>query len=927
MRTILDNISMADTLTYTVGGTIRPGVGLYVARNADKDLFQLCRKGEFAYVLSARQVGKSSLMVRTAAQLKKEEQRCIIIDLNQVGTQVDAETWYVTLLTIIADELTLDADIDEWWRSNANLGVSHRLIRFFQEFVLANIEQQVTIFIDEIDITLSLDFTDDFFAAIRYLYNKRAQTPEFSRLSFVLIGVATPGDLMKDANRTPFNIGQRVDVTDFTFEEALPLVEGLGLPRDQNERTLDLIMHWTRGHPYLTQRLCQAMAERARDEWREDNLNDLVAETFFGPESEHDHNLRFVGEMLTKRADAVLKTLLTYKEIRYTKRPLRDEEQSPVKNHLKLSGIVRRENGKLHVRNRIYKNVFDRNWLKEHWPVSWFQTVPRGVKVASAFVVLLLITSLVLLFGFINATRERTKAANTAQENARLAQERLNETLRLNEQLQSANKNLNDSTTALQFARLEAEKEAERATTFAEAEQRAANQARQAQRQTTQEKQRADSLLGVADVANDSLEKTISQVSRQRLTTLALSLTIESQKQQEQFELERAALLARQAWLFNEKYGGGFEEQVYEALRTSLNALGERDGKNLGGPTVMRLSSGVRALAVSPDGKYVFTGGEDGSVSYLELMTKDTQRFLSGDNRHKAGVRAMLFNSKTNSLITAGDDNAIMFWQFTKDDNLRRKATSDRHENRVWALAQSADFQTLASAGASGKILLWDTAKPNTKLKKTFEHESRVRALAFSAQGDQLASAGDDGVVKLWNTQTGDASTFQNDGKVNALHFVAEDSVLMTGGGTAGVLRFWRLNDPNSEPILRTGHAGPINAIALSPDGRRVATASSDKTIRLWSLEEEIDPIMLQGHESWVWSIAFDPGGETLVTGGGDKTLRFWITRPEILAEKVCGECTRNLAREEWATYVGVDIPYERACPDLPGPNAQTGSN
>ena len=77
------------------------------------------------------------------------------------------------------------------------------------------------VFVDEIDTTLRLGFTDDFFASIRYLYNERASNKNLARLSFVLLGVASPGDLMKDTERTPFNIGQRVDLNDFTEDEAL----------------------------------------------------------------------------------------------------------------------------------------------------------------------------------------------------------------------------------------------------------------------------------------------------------------------------------------------------------------------------------------------------------------------------------------------------------------------------------------------------------------------------------------------------------------------------------------------------------------------------------------------------------------------------------------------------------------------------------
>jgi hypothetical protein len=80
------------------------------------------------------------------------------------------------------------------------------------EVVLSQISERVVISVDEIDTTLRLNFTDNFFAGIRFLYNARATNPALARLSFVLRGVASPGDLMKDPERTPFNIGERVDL-------------------------------------------------------------------------------------------------------------------------------------------------------------------------------------------------------------------------------------------------------------------------------------------------------------------------------------------------------------------------------------------------------------------------------------------------------------------------------------------------------------------------------------------------------------------------------------------------------------------------------------------------------------------------------------------------------------------------------------------
>src|SRR5262245_18452767 len=99
----------------------------------------------------------------------------------------------------------LDTDVTAWWRARDHLGVTQRLTLFFQEVLLAEVSAPIVVFVDEIDTTLSLDFTDDFYAAILYLYNSRSRVPEFQHLSFVLIGVATPGDLIRDPQRTPFN--------------------------------------------------------------------------------------------------------------------------------------------------------------------------------------------------------------------------------------------------------------------------------------------------------------------------------------------------------------------------------------------------------------------------------------------------------------------------------------------------------------------------------------------------------------------------------------------------------------------------------------------------------------------------------------------------------------------------------------------------
>ena len=193
----------------------------------------LCEASKFAYVLTPRQMGKSSLMIRTAEQLIDAGRQAVIVDLTQLGTQLSADEWYSDFLDLVASQLMLATDVKRWWQENGESGLTLRLTRFFQEVVLAEVSEPVVVFVDEIDTTLSLAFTDDFYAAIRYLYVARSTDSRLRRLSFVLIGVATPADLIRDPKRTPFNIGQRVDLTDFTAREALPLAAGLGLAADK----------------------------------------------------------------------------------------------------------------------------------------------------------------------------------------------------------------------------------------------------------------------------------------------------------------------------------------------------------------------------------------------------------------------------------------------------------------------------------------------------------------------------------------------------------------------------------------------------------------------------------------------------------------------------------------------------------------------
>ncbi len=390
---------------FVAGGTVQAGGGVYLERSADRDLLEHCRAGDFSYILTSRQMGKSSLMIRTAERLTAEGVLPVIVDLTEFGAQTSAEQWYKGFLTVVQDTLSLKTPVSAWWATQADHAFGHRFTRYLREVVLAERSERLVIFVDEIDTTLRLNFTDDFFTAIRFLYQLRAVDATLQRLSFVLIGVATPGDLIKDVARTPFNIGHRIELTDFTAEEAQALTTHLAVPAPYDRDLVAWTMRWTGGHPYLTLRTIRSLAESPPPEWTAEAVDERINALFFREGGETDSNLQFVRDMLTKKAFDREAVLRTYGRARRGEQ-VPDQELDLVTSWLKLSGVVCRREGWLRVRNAIYEEVFDERWVRDHLRlnVNWRRRLSR----LAAGLVLLVVLALIPIA--IYAWQQKTEA-------------------------------------------------------------------------------------------------------------------------------------------------------------------------------------------------------------------------------------------------------------------------------------------------------------------------------------------------------------------------------------------------------------------------------------------------------------------------------------------------------------------------------------
>ncbi len=540
-------------------------------------------------------------------------------------------------------------------------------------------------------------------------------------------------------------------------------------------------------------------------------------------------------------------------------------------------------------RAMMYLRTSEKAWIEEEENKVKIQRrkMKRSRVVASVFGIAVIISLALMLGAFIRKT--------AAVKDAAVAEQQKNEAELMKTRADSIASVVN---TNLKTALLDVEK----ARQQAEEERKISEEANQLKYIAIRDKD-------IAVEKEKNAEEAKENVQRLRMISTGKTMAIRSVQMSDHTDLQ--SLLAYQAYLFN-KQNKGYENDA--DIFAGLYNVGRRYG-NLNYKAFVGQEGSIKSIAFAPGKREFFTSGTDGKVIRWSLDGKNQtlQVVYSGSD-----IIDVLAVSPDNSWLACGSENSVIRMIPLKSNT--RAYELNGHSGSINSLIFSYDGKYLYSAAVDGKVLKWDLAV-RTSTDMT-DGTVKITSIDLSADGNHFAGISSDGGVLVWNPgNKTDKFSIDTEGKnIKTIRFDPEKSLLAIGDDK-GIIELWDIRQHRKISEIKA-HDGQINDIRFNESLKQMATAGNDKKLKIFNVKNPEDlselPITFNDNSEVVLVMQFSPDGQFIVSGefGGSPNLLSRPVTADYLANNVCGNLERNMTTEEWKTYVGKDIPYEKTCPE-----------
>ncbi|NEP59570.1 MAG: hypothetical protein F6K31_21595 [Symploca sp. SIO2G7] len=378
---------MTNNTYQTQGGTLPLTAPTYVSRKVDEQLYQFAvvehESNRVCSVLAPRQMGKSSLMARTAKSLSDRGSLCVQINLQELGRVISDESLWYSLLEEICKQvdetieqnspIDFTSTLDQIWHTKQDKSAAKRFTSFLTETILPNIQgKKLIVFLDEIQSLIKWELQDSFIGYIKATADNINQ-PILQKLNFVLLGVAKPSEFVSSSD-VVLNVGEQLEIGYLTGD-CQPLQHGLKRITTQPEAVIRIILNWTGGQPFLTQLICSLVADQEKvnhnPNW-ENQIQQLVQEQIIHNWREQDRQSHFqeIENYFIRISDREkpekLAALQHYQTILKQGR-IAWQETDNSQWDLLISGLVTKQvtptGSYLQVVNPIYQQIFNQDWL------------------------------------------------------------------------------------------------------------------------------------------------------------------------------------------------------------------------------------------------------------------------------------------------------------------------------------------------------------------------------------------------------------------------------------------------------------------------------------------------------------------------------------------------------------------------------------